>query len=76
VWVFGSRATRNGVWDYSDLDLLFSDNIDVGELKEAFDLSRLPYKVDLVVDKKLSPIFKENIEKEKIPLEFSDGFDT
>lgn len=74
VWVFGSRATGN-VKPYSDLDLA----IDIGEplsidihakLTDAFDESRLPFKVDIVDWQSISEAFKNNIKEDLIVVDY------
>src|SRR5437868_12492602 len=72
VWVFGSRATGRAR-RYSDLDLL----IDAGRplspdeavlLREAFEESDLPYRVDLVDWRGIDDRFRELIAAERILL--------
>src|SRR5258708_4134182 len=72
VWVFGSRATGRAR-RYSDLDLA----IDAGRplsldetaiLREAFEDSDLPYKVDLVDWHAISGSFREIIAGERVAL--------
>lgn len=68
--LFGSRARcthRPG----SDLDLVLNGSAladgDVAALYGAFDQSRLPYKVDLVlVDAHLSPAIRASIERDGV----------
>jgi type I restriction enzyme S subunit len=72
VWVFGSRATGRAR-RYSDLDLA----IDAGRpltvdetaiLREAFEESDLPYKVDIVDWHALSEPFRKIIGAERVAL--------
>lgn len=73
VWVFGSRATGDAR-KQSDLDLLINwENKPLPyqiklQLIEAFDESRLPYKVDLVDFNDISESFKQQIYASSIPL--------
>ena len=72
AWVFGSRA-KGRARRYSDLDLV----IDAGRrlsvdqtaiLREAFDESDLPYRVDLVDWHALDDGFRRLIMTERVPL--------
>ena len=72
VWVFGSRATGRAR-RYSDLDLA----IDAGRplsldeaalLREAFDESDLPYRVDIVDWHTIDDRFRRLIAAERVPL--------
>ena len=73
VWVFGSRATGRAR-RYSDLDLA----IDAGRplsldeaalLREAFEESDLPYRVDLVDWHAIGDRFLRLIAAERLPLD-------
>ena len=69
VWVFGSRAGPVPPKPFADLDLVIMDPAPLTpqqhlDLKEAFEDSALPIKVDLVSWHNLSPILKENIQKQ------------
>jgi uncharacterized protein len=73
VWVFGSRATGRAR-RYSDLDLL----IDAGRplsrdeaalLREAFEESDLPFRVDLVDWHAIGTRFRQLIAAERLPLD-------
>jgi len=78
VWVFGSRATgkaRRG----SDLDLA----LDLGEklppelettLRFAFEDSDLPWTVDVVDMQRIDGIFRQNVERDRIALDWRRGF--
>lgn len=68
VWAFGSRARGQAKWA-SDLDLA----IDAGRkltlsetalLAEAFDEAPLPYRVDIVDMRSITPEFKALIERD------------
>ena len=72
IWVFGSRATGRAR-RYSDLDLV----IDAGRrltldetamLREAFEESDLPYRVDLVDWQAIDDRFRRLIGDERQPL--------
>ena len=72
TWVFGSRATGRAR-RYSDLDLA----IDAGRrltldesamLREAFEESDLPYRVDIVDWHAIDGRFRSLIEAERTPL--------
>ncbi len=69
VWAFGSRV-QGRAWKFSDLDLA----VDAGspltlrslrELKEAFQESRLPIKVDVLDLCAISKDFRACIEQER-----------
>lgn len=69
VWAFGSRV-QGRAWKFSDLDLA----VDAGspltlrslrELKEAFQESRLPIKVDVLDLCAISNDFRACIEQER-----------
>lgn len=70
VWAFGSRAK----WlakEYSDLDLCIVGEsplsfLTLGLLKEAFEDSDLPYKVDVVDWASTSESFRKIIERDKV----------
>jgi type I restriction enzyme S subunit len=73
VWVFGSRATGRAR-RYSDLDLA----IDAGRrltldetaiLREAFEESDLPYRVDIVDWHAIEAGFRKIIAAERVPLQ-------
>ncbi len=70
VWAFGSRAK----WlarDTSDLDLCIRDAAplsfeQMGLLREAFEESNLPYKVDVVDWATISASFRKVVERDKV----------
>jgi len=69
VWAFGSRVDGNPK-TYSDLDLLVvgKDKMSInsmGELREAFQESDLPFRVDLVDWHRISPEFRSLIEQKR-----------
>jgi predicted nucleotidyltransferase len=65
VWAFGSRIKGNPR-PYSDLDLVAftkrEQKARVSLLKEAFDESNLPFRVDLLEWDSIPDTFKENIK--------------
>lgn len=72
VWVFGSRVTGRAR-RYSDLDL----SIDAGRpltvdesarLREAFEESDLPYRVDIIDWQTIGEDFRRLIAAERLPL--------
>ena len=72
VWVFGSRANWT-TKDSSDLDLAVEGaaSLDHGVmvgLEIAFEESDLPYTVDVVDLKDVSPEFKNIVDSQKVPL--------
>lgn len=71
IWIFGSRA-RGTEKRSADLDLA----IDAGRamtgderlsLEIAFEESELAYRVDVVDVYEITGVFRENIERERIP---------
>ena len=68
VWAYGSRATGERVKRFSDLDLVL-DGPPFGELEEwrleeAFDESRLPFKVEFQRLDGMSEDFRRRVEKD------------
>ena len=77
VWVFGSRAKWTAR-DTSDLDLCINANTalsfeQMGALREAFENSNLPYKVDVVDWATTSEAFRAIIDQSKVPLPMAGG---
>jgi predicted nucleotidyltransferase len=75
IWAFGSRVTGRAR-RYSDLDLAIDAGrrltIDeTGMLREAFDECDLPYGVDLVDWRAISPEFRRLIAADRLRLEHS-----
>lgn len=71
VYVFGSRATL-GAKPHSDLDLLVEAAeplalSTIAKIREAFDESLLPWKIDLVDRFTVSEAFGKIIDAQKIP---------
>lgn len=65
VWAYGSRVTGNAK-PYSDLDLVaFAEpgqQACISELREAFEESSLPFRVDLFVWEQMPESFRGNIQ--------------
>lgn len=71
--VFGSRATKVRLKPWSDLDLLVEgprplDTRTRATLSDAFDWSRLPWKVDLVDRQTVSEEFGAIVDRTKVAL--------
>jgi predicted nucleotidyltransferase len=72
VWVFGSRATGRAR-PFSDLDLLVVQPAALSwaqraALRDAFEASPLPFRVDLVERAELQPGFAARVLAERQPL--------
>ncbi len=71
AWVYGSRANWTSR-PQSDLDLVVfpkpEQRQSVGGLREAFEESNLPFRVDLFVWDEVPASFRRQIEKEHITL--------
>ena len=70
-YVYGSRAKKKARKN-SDLDLCYKETISqkvISDLKEQFEESDLPFKVDIVSWENMNPTFQKLIEKDLIPLE-------
>lgn len=73
VWAFGSRATCTAK-DYSDLDLAIvgkeklTDKT-LADLKEAFQESDLPFRVDVLDWNGISKEFRQVIEKKYVVIQ-------
>ncbi len=72
VLVFGSRA-RGDHRPFSDIDILLNTEIplalsEISQLKEKFEESSLPVKVDIVELRDLAPSYKESALKEAVPV--------
>jgi len=69
VAVFGSRA-KGTAKTFSDLDLVIRGLIsrdELSRLRELFEDSDLPFKVDLVVWNDLDPSFQQQISQDLVP---------
>ena len=71
VWVYGSRAKWTSR-PQSDLDLVVfatpEQSVRVGELREAFEESSLPFRVDLFVWDAVPEQFRKQIKREHVVL--------
>lgn len=68
---FGSRS-RGDQKRFSDLDLCTLNPIPrmvIGDIKEAFENSNLPYKVDIIDWNRCSEEFRNLIKKDLVPLD-------
>ena len=76
VWAYGSRV-RGTARPWSDLDLVAfagpAQKNAVAELREAFEESDLPFRVDLFMWDEIPDSFKQNIEKERVVLQEKEG---
>ena len=76
AWVYGSRAKWTAR-PQSDLDLVVfatpEQNGQVGELREAFEESNLPFRVDLFVWDGVPAQFREHIKRDHVVLMAGDG---
>ena len=65
VWAYGSRVKRTAQ-PYSDLDMVaFADDahgMDIFHIKEAFEESVLPFRVDIFCWDELPASFQKNIK--------------
>jgi type I restriction enzyme S subunit len=72
VWAYGSRV-KFSAKPSSDLDLVVFSSTDqelkVADLKEAFEESYLPFRIDLFVWKDLPESFQKNAKKQHIVLQ-------
>jgi len=72
IWAFGSRATWTAK-PFSDLDLVVVGDeplnlAQIAELREAFQESALPFKVDILDGHAVSPSFRAVIDSHKVLL--------
>ena len=72
VWAFGSRAKWTAK-DFSDLDIAIIDDEPMSislmaDLREAFQESALPFKIDIVDWAAITPLFRKVIEVNKVSL--------
>lgn len=71
AWVYGSRAKWTSRPD-SDLDLVVfaepGQHLRIGELRDAFEESSLPFRVDLFVWDEVPDSFRENIVEEHVEI--------
>lgn len=68
IWVFGSRA-RGDHQEFSDLDLMVESDKDLAavirEVRNIFDESNLPIKVDIVPVKDFAESYKESYMQDR-----------
>lgn len=71
VWVYGSRV-KGTTRAHSDLDMVVftsqGQKTGVADLKEAFEESNLPFRVDLFCWDEVPERFRETIQKEHVIL--------
>lgn len=70
-YAFGSRV-KGKQKKYSDLDLCYKDNIPdavITKIYEDFEMSDLPFKVELLSWHRCDPDFQKSIEKDLVKLE-------
>jgi len=76
VWAYGSRVKGTSS-SYSDLDLVAftspAQQSAVFDLKEAFEESDLPFRVDLFSWDEIPEQFQKNIKKDKVLLSYSNS---
>lgn len=71
VWVFGSRA-RGTAKQFSDLDLAIDSQgkplptATIADLRDAFEESDLPYKVDIIDIHSITESFRNNIKAQQV----------
>lgn len=72
VWVYGSRANWT-TKPASDLDMVVftkpEQSLNVFELRESFEDSNLPFRVDLFVWDDIPESFKANIKRQHVVLQ-------
>ena len=69
-YVYGSRVKKKARKN-SDLDLCYKENIPskvISDIKEQFEESDIPFKVDIVSWKNMNTTFQKLIEKDLKPL--------
>lgn len=71
AWVYGSRAMRTST-SRSDLDMIVFSTPEqrrrVGDLRESFEESNLPFRVDLFVWDEVPESFKTYIEAQHVAI--------
>ena len=73
VWAFGSRAKWTAK-EFSDLDLAIIGDTPLSialtaDMKEAFQESALPFKIDIVDWASITPSFRQVIQEAKIQIQ-------
>ena len=73
VWCFGSRILGQSLKRFSDLDLVVRNeenlHAELGKLREAFEASNLPIKMDLLEWNQLPDWLKQEIFEEYVVLQ-------
>lgn len=73
VFIFGSRSTGKN-HPFSDIDILIEGEItpsidhEIINLKNFFEESNFPYKIDLVYEKNLAKSYRDNVLKTRIEI--------
>lgn len=71
VWVYGSRA-KGTHHPFSDVDIMVQGPAEVGvalaEIRESLSRSNFPFKVDLVDYREFATSYREDFERDKVPL--------
>jgi uncharacterized protein len=71
VFVFGSRA-RGDHKPFSDLDVLLkckeSHEVLLSEVREFFEESNIPIKIDIVRDQDLAQSYRTNVDKDLVQI--------
>ena len=72
VWIFGSRI-KGTAKTYSDLDLVIIDQHKMPienyfKIKDAFEESTLPYRVDVLDWHRISPSFRQLIQQDYVSI--------
>lgn len=75
VWAFGSRAKWTAK-EFSDLDIAIigDEPLSIGlmaEMREAFQESPLPFKIDIVDWASITPAFQQIIQASKLQIQSS-----
>ncbi|MCO5113831.1 MAG: nucleotidyltransferase domain-containing protein [Bdellovibrionaceae bacterium] len=71
VYVFGSRATGKN-HPFSDIDILLEGNVSsdkdiiIIQIKELFEESNFPYKIDLVKSENLAQSYRPSVMKDRV----------
>ncbi|MCE2869979.1 MAG: nucleotidyltransferase domain-containing protein [Oxalobacteraceae bacterium] len=73
VWAFGSRAKWTAK-EFSDLDIaiIVDEPLSIGlmaEMREAFQESSLPFKIDIVDWASITPAFRQVIQASKLQIQ-------
>lgn len=76
AWAFGSRVTWTAK-PFSDLDIALEGAAPLPpevliDLKEAFEASDLPWKVDVIDLNAVSPEFRAIVERQRVPADWKD----